>query len=596
MSFINIKEVDNCISRYCEIAELDDAQSQQVKKNLVNTIFKELANKDQFVINTYAEVLVREGIVESKKHLEYYFKKYKKLHSENKKTSKLDTQVKIKDLLLLKQRDQATELMVDLFLSKNNVYTIISDKVNEVWIYDNGIYVPDGISRIKEFVRSMLLDIYTTNFANQVIDKIMTDTYIEREVFFNSVEKYRICLQNGIYDFEKETLESFTPEDIHFNKINAEYDEKAKCPNINQYLTDITSCDADKQILYEIVGFCLIKDYFIEKAFMFLGEGRNGKGKYFKMLEELLGKKNVVNVGLAKLEADPYSRSEIFGKLANIGADISNTPIKASGYFKELVGRDYISAQRKFLTDIHFENYAKMIFSTNNLPYTFDKSPAFFDRWVILQFNNRYLQQSDIDLIPEDERENVYLQDPFIDKKITTQPELNGLLQVAIKKAKELLKNKQFTTSSSGTNIKELWIAKTDSLMGFYDTFFDEDVDGKITKKDFRDLYKDYCKKNKTEVFSDIKIKRFLELKGVSDLQGNDSNRYWVGIRLKTEQKQKTRLLAGDKITLLTKMLEEMPKNNHSFARSVFGGELVDYCLEQGVVYESVKDTLQVMK
>jgi len=589
-----IKEVDDAIERYLEIIELTDTQSIQKQKELREQIYTLLANQQKEDIDIYAAILAREQIIESKQHLLYYIKKYaKKENTSNSK--KFDIQVRVKDLLLLKKRDEATELLVDTFLQKNNVYTIISDKINEVWIYDNGIYIPNGISRIKEFVREMLLDVYTTHFANLVVDKIMTDTYIERELFFNSVEKYRICLQNGVYDFKTGRLEDFTPNDIHFNKINAVYDTEAVCPEIDKYLADITGSEEDKQIMYEIVGFCLIKDYFIEKAFMFLGDGRNGKGKYFKMLEELLGKKNVVNVGLAKLETDPYSRSEIFGKLANIGADISNTPIKASGYFKELVGRDYISAQRKFLTDIHFENYAKMLFSTNQLPYTFDKSPAFFDRWVIIQFPNRYLDQNDINKLPESERENIFLQDPFIEKKITTPDELNGLLRVAIEKGHQLLKNKQFTASSSGTDIKELWIAKTDSIMGFYDTFFDEDIDGKVSKKDFKELYKEYCKKNKTEVHSDIKIKRFLEFKGVSDGQSQDGNRYWHGIRLKTEQKKAGKVFTQDKIKLLTNLISSMPQNNYALSVSTFGQEFIDYCLEQGLIYQVNKETIKIM-
>jgi phage/plasmid-associated DNA primase len=44
-------------------------------------------------------------------------------------------------------------------------------------------------------------------------------------------------------------------------------------------------CSSDLEVFYELVGYCLWKDYQIEKAVMMVGGGRNGKGKTIEMIK-----------------------------------------------------------------------------------------------------------------------------------------------------------------------------------------------------------------------------------------------------------------------------------------------------------------------
>jgi len=56
------------------------------------------------------------------------------------------------------------------------------------------------------------------------------------------------------------------------------YKPKAKCETIKQFIKEITKNEEDVQVIQELFGYCLIKDYKYEKAFMFYGShGRNGK-------------------------------------------------------------------------------------------------------------------------------------------------------------------------------------------------------------------------------------------------------------------------------------------------------------------------------
>ena len=93
----------------------------------------------------------------------------------------LELREKILTLLLLNKRYRATELIVNKIQTENNIYSTRDDIKSEMWIYDKGIYVPQGKTFIKETCRKILESVYTSHFANEVIVKIEADTFIEQD-------------------------------------------------------------------------------------------------------------------------------------------------------------------------------------------------------------------------------------------------------------------------------------------------------------------------------------------------------------------------------------------------------------------------------
>jgi len=111
--------------------------------------------------------------------------------------------------------------------------------------------------------------------------------------------------------------------------------------------------------MLEIFGFLLLKEYKIEKAFMFVGYGRNGKSKTVELMKRFIGAENCSSLPLRSLIEESFSLSELFGRMANLAADLSKTDLKETGMIKSLIGRDTIQAHRKYLRDLNFVNYAK---------------------------------------------------------------------------------------------------------------------------------------------------------------------------------------------------------------------------------------------
>ena len=100
---------------------------------------------------------------------------------------------------------------------------------------------------------------------------------------------------------------------------------------------------------------------------MLYGSGKNGKTTFLNLLVRFLGEDNVVNVSLQDLLYNRFSKAKLYGKLANIYDDIPNTKLTGTGNFKILTGKGRVWADLKFKSGFEFVNYAKLIFSCNEL-------------------------------------------------------------------------------------------------------------------------------------------------------------------------------------------------------------------------------------
>lgn len=435
-----------------------------------------------------------------------------------------------------KQWGKATEILSDYITKKNHIYTTKDDKQNEVWFYKEGIYVPQGRSEIKEILRDIMKDFYSIYIFNRVMEKIEVDTFIDSEIFFNSNYVYEVPVNNGILNILTKEIFPFDPKKIFFNKINAEYNSDLKCPKIDSFLSEVLSKEEDKNVFYELIGFILLKEYRFEKAFMFVGNGRNGKDKSLELIKRLIGINNCCSVPLASIIPDSFIISKFHNKMANLAGEINNQDLKDTSMFKALTGRSLISAQRKYLNTIDFVNYAKFIFACNDLPMVYDTSKGFWDRWVLLEFPYTFVTQREYD--SAEDKTNLKIRDETIIDKITTKEEMSGLLNQALEGLNRLLTKKEFSKTKGSDEVKNIWIRKSNSVMAFVMNEIKEDYDSFISKKDFRKKYSLFCKEHKISNRSDVVIKRTLEeMFGVSEdrkeiFPGN-WERVWSGISWK---------------------------------------------------------------
>lgn len=471
------------------------------------------------------------------------------LHSTEKKKNYKTTEgirLQVLDILTDKEKDQnqkkgdASELIVEYILSKNKIYTTRDDKCSEMWIYSDGIFLPQGKTYILETCREILQKAYTTTQANQTVAKIEVDTFIDAKELFKNETVEEVPVQNGILNIFTKELSQFTPDKKFFSKLPITYKPEASCPNTIHHLETVLKNKQDVTAMQELFGYLLLKEYKIEKAFMLNGSGRNGKGKTLELMKNFIGPENCASIPIQSLEKDQFVISDLFGKMANLSGDLSPTALRNTGRFKECTGRDLLTAQRKFLPPIYFVNYAKMIFACNELPKTHDLTPAFWNRWVYFEFPYTFLTQAEIDDLPQKEKETAKLIDPDIIKKLTTPEELSGLLNWSLEGLHRLLKQKNFSHSQTAKQVEELWIRKSDSFLSFVQIYLVEDYDGTIPKKALKDKYLEFCKVNRILKPANDKIIKdtLYNLYSISEERIFEpltslQVRKWVGIRWK---------------------------------------------------------------
>jgi putative DNA primase/helicase len=130
-------------------------------------------------------------------------------------------------------------------------YHFITMRDNEqMYVWREGCYRPYAESLIKEECKIRLGEEFRTNRVNEVIDYIKASTFRDRY----EEPPHLIPLQNGVLDINTMELKPHSPEYMFFNLLPVEYNPNAKCPNIEKFLSEITGCKEDVEILLEVIG------------------------------------------------------------------------------------------------------------------------------------------------------------------------------------------------------------------------------------------------------------------------------------------------------------------------------------------------------
>jgi putative DNA primase/helicase len=405
------------------------------------------------------------------------------------------------------------------------------EQSDEIYVYKDGVYVPNGEKTVKKAAKKRLGNDFKTHYINEALEAIRIDNYVPYHKFENPHDC--IAVENGLLNIKKEELKPFNPEYIHLTKIPVKYDPDADCPKIKEFIGQIVH-EQDIKLIQEMFGYCLLKEYPLAKAFMLLGSGANGKSTLLNLLEQFLGEDNVANPSLQNLLDNRFAAVDLFGSLANIHADLSNKKLENTGTFKMLTGSDAIRGERKHKDAFKFHNHAKLIYSANELPRTDDRTEAFFRRWVIIEFPHQFL---------EDDPDT----DPHILDKITTPEEMSGLLNWAVEGLQRVLQQGHFSMTESRKEIQQKWLMQTASLRAFVDIHCEFIRGCYISKESFYDAYREFCNKHdiycckKGEVTRKLPSMKPIVQKYRPELRVNGKKkrvRCWKNIKLKDDSLQ----------------------------------------------------------
>jgi len=386
----------------------------------------------------------------------------------------------------------------------------------EYYFYGDGVYSPGNDLRAENFIRTHMIDRHKT--SNQISDsEHQWRMQIDKDVTEINVNPYLMNFKNGLYNI---LTDEFLPHDskvLSTVRLGGNYNPTAECPVFIRYIND-TLPESEIPLIQEILGYMLIALNKAQKAFVLLGKAESGKSTLLYVVQDLLLQKiNCSNLEWQKLD-EKFATVQIFGRLANIFADLPNEQIRNTAMFKAIVGEDYISAQHKYKAYFSFKPFCRMLFSCEEMPKNYnDRSGGFYRRLIIVTFNNV------IDPAKKD-----------TDLRAKLIREADGILAWSLIGLKRLMANKFIFSETNRTKaaLQEYKADNSTALTFVYENCVIE-TGAEVGRQNLYNAYSEYCANNGIKFKSSLT--RFnKELDGLPTLTRATTAgiRTWRGIRM----------------------------------------------------------------
>ena len=345
------------------------------------------------------------------------------------------------------------------------------------YVYRDGVYREVSPEFFKHEVHEKLGDRYRNNRGVEVLQQLLTASW--RPPGFFREDLGEINLPNGILNVRTGQLRPHSPDYYSKTQLPVMYDPAADCPRCKKFFDDVVEPDAIGTV-QEILGYLLIPDTTMQKAILCISPGESGKSVFLELISALLGRDNVSHEALQALCDNRFRAANLFGKLANVFADLPASFIEEAAIFKILATGEPLSAERKGKDPFTFRNTARMIFSANALPKANDNSHGYFRRWLILRFPNQFPPGH----TARDER---------LIEKLTTPGELSGLLNWSIEGLRRLKARGYFEEPASSRSELEEYRRTNDSVRAFAEEFLAEDPTGRVERASVFPHYRVFC-------------------------------------------------------------------------------------------------------
>ena len=340
----------------------------------------------------------------------------------------------------------------------------------ELYVFRGGRYVR-GEEWLRELLAQQLAEHWRRGRADDVLaylDAVAPDLW-ERPPLDT------INVANGLLKLNTGELASHDPAFLSPVQIPVTFDLDARCPAVDMFMAAAFPEDS-LGLAYEELGLLLLPDTAMQQALLLIGGGGNGKSVYLRVATELVGSENVSNRTLQEIADDRFAAADLYGKLANISADIPGTPLRQADLFKRLTGEDWITGQRKYGAAFDFQPYARLLFSGQEIPPTPDASYAYRRRWLVLRFPHTFNGKTCPACGATHER------DERLFDKLTTPGELSGLLNRTRAAYLDLRSRGSFTeTASTSAGAAEL-TETIDDTIAFVEECCITDADARVDR------------------------------------------------------------------------------------------------------------------
>lgn len=294
------------------------------------------------------------------------------------------------------------------------------------------------------------------------------------------------ALEQFILRFEREPKND--PELSRFHK----FDSKGKITgvrdrekvleggaNIRKYLNSSIADKVEQQMFWEYFGYCMTTDTQFQKFLMLKGNGGTGKSVAVALIQHVIGNENTSSISLQDLNKRFYATG-MYGKLLNACADIPCKAMDTTDVLKKAVGEDTLLYEKKGKDAVFYKAYAKLLFSTNEMPQNLeDKSDAFYRRLLVLDMNQ---------MIPRDEKD--------IRLKEKIKAEADYAIHMAVTALKDVYERGELIESEHSKECVRELRRLSDSVCAFLEDKLVKEKGKRLKRSDVFRMYEEYCEDN----------------------------------------------------------------------------------------------------
>lgn len=293
--------------------------------------------------------------------------------------------------------------------------------------------------------------------------------------------------RNGTLELDTGLFRKARPEDYCTMQVSYDYDKEAKCPLYKKFLAEVTDGDNLKiAILNEIGAYVLFTDCALQKSFILLGDGANGKSVYLDVLTAVYGEDNVSNVELSDI-ADPYQAIALLYSILNVGSETRNI-MQSADKFKQFVVGDKVTACKKYKDFQGFRSRAKLVFGCNEMPRIPESNRGMLRRMLFIKFTRHFVP------VPA---EGELKADPYLTRKLLT--ELSGIFNLFYNEYKKLKVKQKFTETLEQAQLLLECQEANDTVLAFLHDEKEEELrqnEGEFERKTLYSRYRAYCEEN----------------------------------------------------------------------------------------------------
>ena len=368
------------------------------------------------------------------------------------------------------------------------------DRAKMWWLWNDSFYMWECVDEVD------ILNMVSAHSVANTVNSKERNEILEAMKQFGRLKKPKeakktwVQFKDTIIDIKTgETLKA-TPEYFVTNPIMHEIGESEETPETDRLFEEWVGKDYVKT-LQQICAYCMLPDYPIHRLFCLIGEGSNGKTTFLEYVRRLVGVQNITSTELEDLIGTRFEKAKLYRKSVCIMGETNFSTIKKTSLIKKLTGQDVIGAEKKNKDPFDFVNYAKIIISTNGLPYSEDQTDGWFRRWCIINFPNQF-----------EEKVNVLNRIP--------PEEYNNMCKKAIRLLKELLEEMKFHNEGTIYERREKYNEFSNPVNKFIEEVCKKGVDFSIPFFKFYDSLMEFIKARKYRPLSKVEVSRILKREG----------------------------------------------------------------------------------